>query len=108
MALWWLHGGYVFPVVLKPENLIFLVKFYFTLKVKGNCPTKTIRILTEVFCTFCPIFFTLAGTSDELWCGQAQNGVNFDFKLDLTLKVPPPPKKKKKKKKKKTNKNKQT
>ena len=29
----------------------------------------------------------LAGMGDELWCGQVQNMVNFDFKLNLTLKV---------------------
>ena len=27
MAIWWLYGGYVFPVVVKPENLTFQVKF---------------------------------------------------------------------------------
>ena len=23
-TLWWLYGGYVFPVVVKPENLTFI------------------------------------------------------------------------------------
>ena len=27
MALWWLYCGYVFPVVVKPENLTFYVNF---------------------------------------------------------------------------------
>ena len=27
MALWWLCGGYVFQVVVKPEILIFKIKF---------------------------------------------------------------------------------
>ena len=29
----------------------------------------------------------LAYTGDELWCGQGQNWVNLDFKLNLILKV---------------------
>ena len=36
MALWWLYGGYVFPVVVSPENLTFL-KSNLTSKVKVNC-----------------------------------------------------------------------
>ena len=39
---------------------------------------------------------------DELWSGQAQNEVNFDFEVKIDLEgqgqLPPPPKKKKKKK----------
>ena len=54
----------------------------------------------------------LASMGYDFRCGQAQNGVNSDFKLNLTLKVkvncppppPPPPQKKKKKKKKKEKK----
>ena len=48
---------------------------------------KLIKILTPVFCTFGPNVVILAWTSDELSCRQAQNGVNFDLKLNLTLKV---------------------
>ena len=29
----------------------------------------------------------LAWTADELWGGQAENEVKFDFQLNLTLKV---------------------
>ena len=29
----------------------------------------------------------LAWMGGELWCGQPQNGVNFDFQVNLTLKV---------------------
>ena len=28
MALWWLYGGYIFPLVVKPENLIFLIQIW--------------------------------------------------------------------------------
>ena len=56
-------------------------------------------ILTEVFCTFGPNFAIIAWTGDELWCGQVQNGVNFQFLVQFDLKgqgrLPPPPKKKK-------------
>ena len=45
----------------------------------------TIGILTKVFCTSGPNLVVLAWTGYELSCGQAQNGVNFDFegKFDL-------------------------
>ena len=36
MDLWWLYGGYVFPVEARPENSTF--KLNLTLKVKINCP----------------------------------------------------------------------
>ena len=42
---------------------------------------KTIRISTKVFCTSGPNLVVLAGTYNELWCGQAQNGVNVDFQV---------------------------
>ena len=77
MALWWLYGGYVFPVVVKPENLIFQVKF--DLEGLDQLPPKNNRIFTKVFCTTGPKLVILAWMDDELWCGQAQNGVNFDF-----------------------------
>ena len=49
--------------------------------------SKTIGILTKVFCTSGPNLVALAWTGDELSHGQAQNGVNFELKLNLTLKV---------------------
>ena len=108
MAPWWSYGGYVLPVVVKPENLTFHVKF--DLEGQRQFPPKTIGILINIFCTSSAKLVILAWIDDGLWCGKARNGVNFDFKLNLTLKVkvdypppppPPPPKKKKKKKKKK-------
>ena len=57
---------------------------------------KTIGILTKVFWTSGPNSVVLAWTwtDDELWRGQAQNGVNFDFKgkFDLEGKGQSPPK----------------
>ena len=77
MALWWLYGGYVFPVVLRPTNTTFKVKF--DLKGQSQFPPKTIGILTMLFCTSCLNLVILASMGNELWCGLAQNGVNSDF-----------------------------
>ena len=77
MAPWYLHGGYVFPVVVKLENLTFKVKF--DLEGQGQLPPKTIGIFTNVFCTSGPNLAILAWMGDEFWCGQAQNGLNFYF-----------------------------
>ena len=101
MALWWLYGGYVFPVV---KNLkIWLFKSYLTLKVKINCPPpppppppppkkkkkkkrkKETGILTKVFGTSGPNLVILAWMGGELWCGQAQNGINLDFQVKFDL-----------------------
>ena len=75
MALWWLCGGCVFPVVVKPEILTFKVKF--DLEGHDQSPAQTTWILTNAFCTSGPNLVFLAGMREELWCGQAQNGVNF-------------------------------
>ena len=83
MAPWLLYGGYVFPVVVKLENLTLQVKF--DLECQGQLPPKTIGILTNVFWTSGPNLVILAWMGDELWCGQAQNGVNFDFDLKFDL-----------------------
>ena len=39
MALWWLYGGYLFPVVVRPENSTFQIKF--DLEGQGQLPPKT-------------------------------------------------------------------
>ena len=85
MALWWLYDGYIFPVVVKPENLTFKVKF--DLEVQGQLLPKTIGSLTKVFCNSGPNLVVLAWMDEELSRGQTQNGVNFDLKLNLTMKV---------------------
>ena len=57
------------------------------LTCQAQSTPKTIGILTKVFCTSGPNLVALAWTGDELSHGQAQNGVNFELKLNLTLKV---------------------
>ena len=76
-ALWWLYGGYVFPVVVRPENSTFQIKF--DLEGQGQLPPKTIGILTKIFSTYGPNLVILAWMGNELWCGQAQNEVNSNF-----------------------------
>ena len=39
----------------------------------------------KVFCSSGPNLVVLAGTGQELLCGQAQNGVNFDFEVKFDL-----------------------
>ena len=44
-------------------------------------------ISTKVICTADQNLVILASAGNELWCRQAQNGVNLDFKLNLTSQV---------------------
>ena len=46
---------------------------------------QTTGILTKVLSTFGPNLVALAWTGDELSCGQAQNGVTFDFEVKFDL-----------------------
>ena len=64
------------------------------LTCQAQWTSKTIEILTKVFCTSGPNLVVLARTGDELSHGQAQNGVNFDFevKFDLEGQGQSPPK----------------
>ena len=55
------------------------------LTYQARSTLKVIRILTKVFCTSGPNLAILAWTGDELSCGQAQNGVNFDFEVEFDL-----------------------
>ena len=71
-----------------------------TLHVSSTTGTDATWILTNVLSTSGPHLVALAWTGDELSCGQAQNGENFDFEVKYDLEVqsqsppPPPPKKK--------------
>ena len=47
---------------------------------------KLVGIWTVLRCIFVPNLEVVTSISGELWHGQAQNGVNFDLKLHLTLK----------------------
>ena len=50
------------------------------------CTHQTLwLILIKVFCTSGPNLVTLDWMGGELWCGQAQNGENFDFHVELDL-----------------------
>ena len=62
---------------MKPENLTYKVKF--DLEGQGQLRPKTIGISTNVFRISGSNLVILAWMGDELWRGQAQNGVNFDF-----------------------------
>ena len=64
------------------------------LTCQAQSPPKTIGILTKVLSTSGPNLVVLAWTGDKLLCGQAQNGVNFDFevKFDLEGQSQSPPK----------------
>ena len=66
----------------------------FNLTCHAQSPPKTTGILTKVFSTSGPNLVALAWTGDELSCGEAQNGVNFDFevKFDLEGQDQSPPK----------------
>ena len=83
MALWWLCGGYAFPVVVKPDILTFEIKF--DLDGHGQSPSKTTGSLSKVFCASGLNLIILGWTGDKLWCGQAQNWVNLDFKIKFDL-----------------------
>ena len=77
MPLQWLYDGYVFPVVVRPENSSFDIKF--DLEGQGQLPLWTIGILTKLFSTSGPNLVILALMDNELWCWQVQNGINSDF-----------------------------
>ena len=69
--------------MVKPDILTFSVKFYF--EGQGQLSPKTTGIVTKVFCTSGPNLVVLARMDDELSCGQAQNGVSFDFQVKSHL-----------------------
>ena len=83
MALWWWNRGYIFPVVVKPDNLTSQVKFY--LEGQDWMLPKTIGTLTKVFCTSGPNLVVLAWMGGELSRGQAQNKASFDFEVKFDL-----------------------
>ena len=70
----------------------FEIKLNLTYQARSN--PKIWGILTKVFCTPGSNLVVLAWTGDELSCGQALKGVNFDFevKFDLEGQGQTPPK----------------
>ena len=81
VVIWWLC------ISSSGEARKFDFKVKFDLEGRGQLLPKTIGILTNVFCTSGPNLVILGWMGDELWCGQAQNGVNFDFDLKFDLEV---------------------
>ena len=72
VVIWWL-------CISSSGEARKLLKIKFDLGGQGQLPPKSLGILTKVFCTSGPNLVILAWMGDELWWGQAQNGVNFDF-----------------------------
>ena len=59
---------------VQAQNLvIFYFEGKFDLEVQGQLPPKTIRILTNVFCSSGPNLVILAWTGDKLSRGQASD-----------------------------------
>ena len=58
MTLWCLYGGYVFPIVVRPENSPVQIKV--DLEGQGQLPPKTIGTLTKLFSTSSPNLVILA------------------------------------------------
>ena len=91
MALWWLYGGYVFYVGVKPQIFNFKLKIWPWGSRSSPTPQphphphQTIRILTNVFCTSGPNLVILAWMDDGLRCRQAQNGVDLEFRSKFDL-----------------------
>ena len=46
---------------------------------------KSLEILNKLFCPSGPNLVTLAWIGDELFCGQAQNGIYLDFQVKFDL-----------------------
>ena len=63
----------------------FEIKLNLTYQARST--PKIIGMLTMLFCTSGLNMVILALTGDELSRGQAQNGVNFYFEVNLTLEV---------------------
>ena len=82
----WLSGGYhmvdMFPVLVKPENRLLCRIWPWrsrSIVLQNNGDLKL------GICTSGPNLVILAWTGDELWCGQALNGVNFDGQVKFDL-----------------------
>ena len=57
------------------------------IEAEGLSDPKSTGISTVIKCISRPNLVILAWIGGNLSCSQAQNWVNFDFKLNLTLKV---------------------
>ena len=89
VVIWWL--------CISSSREIFSIKFYLAGQgqlhphppppPQKNQKTKNNRDLNQAISTSDPNLVILAWMGNELWCGQAQYGVNVTFKFNLTLKV---------------------
>ena len=82
----WLSGGYMVVMYFqlwKTWKFDFLSHIW-PWMLRSIAP-QTTGILTKVFCTSGPNLVILAWMGGELWCGQAQNGVNLDFQVKFDL-----------------------
>ena len=52
---------------------------------QGQLPPKIMGTFTKPFSTSGPHLMILTSMGDELWSGQAQNGVNSDFEVKFDL-----------------------
>ena len=78
----WLYGDYVFPIVLKPDKFD---SFLSQISPWRSIAPQTIGISTNLFFTSDLNLVILAWMDDELWCRQAQNGINFDFEVKFDI-----------------------
>ena len=62
----------------------FLIKFH--LEGQDQLPPKAMGIKTKLFSTSGPNLVILACMGNELWYGQAQNGVNYVSQVKFDLK----------------------
>ena len=74
--LYWL---FIYSGGENSHNEIWAFKAKFDLEGQGQSSSKTMGILTKVFCTSGPNFVIQAWTGDEVWYGQSQNGVTLNF-----------------------------
>ena len=83
------HGSLVVLWLLWISNSGETWKFDFLNQIwpwrSRSIALKTLGMLTKVCCTSGPILVILAWMGDELWCGQAQNGVNLDFQVKFDI-----------------------
>ena len=84
MAPCWLYGGYVFPVVVKPENLTFQSNL--ALKVKFNSLTKQQGSWSRYFIPLVQIWWSYFEWAMSYGVDKLKMGQILTLKLNLTLK----------------------
>ena len=89
----WLSGGYM-VIMYSSRGKIWYLNHIWPWKSMAIVPQNNRDVNQGVSHLWSKVW-NLAWTSDALLWGQAQNGINYDFKSNLTLKVklgcPPKP-----------------